>query len=233
MDNHLTVGNLTLSLDVSPANWITTQVRNFQHDVASLVPPVFEAYARVLHPAQLGHDEELEVRWEAIAKANHKAVTATMEWESIMPAGVLPEEDRQPGIWDYPPTRGSLPLRPAVRLAAVLAAHTTTPNSCWFAVWDGYSNIALASNSDIPRVQLPRRSMLLFYGPINAAATSLGRAPMDQRANVWWPADRAWCAASDVDTVSTYVGATRHCIDALLRAEGLEVMQSSPDDPVG
>ena len=40
-----------LTDDVSAADWVVAAVRDFDHTVGSLVPPVFEAYARVLHPA--------------------------------------------------------------------------------------------------------------------------------------------------------------------------------------
>jgi len=46
-----TLGDLRLVDDVSSADWIVAHVRNFEHDVGSLLPVGFAAYARVFHPA--------------------------------------------------------------------------------------------------------------------------------------------------------------------------------------
>ena len=56
--------------------WITRALRPFSdYCVGSQVPPVFEAYARVLHPASAkgpsAHaDDWLPVRWDAIAASS-------------------------------------------------------------------------------------------------------------------------------------------------------------------
>jgi hypothetical protein len=50
--------------------------------------------------------------------------------------------------------------------------------------------------------------------------------------NIWWPDDRAWCIASDIDLATTYVGASARCIERLLGADRLEVLPVSLDDRV-
>jgi hypothetical protein len=78
-----------LADDVSAADWVVAAVRDFDHTVGSLVPPMFEAYARVFHPAtrsvglgaQAGQD--VEVSWAQVAAANDRRAHAGMEWVAI------------------------------------------------------------------------------------------------------------------------------------------------------
>jgi hypothetical protein len=135
---------------------------------------------------------------------------------------------------------------------------TATPEDCWFCVWDGYgwgSGVPLVAVDDsgrppgavppsqpdpVPgpirsglRVELPHRSYLLYQGPVRAALTlpaldgTSGQCP-----NLWWPADRAWCVASEIDLPRTYVGGPRGLIDAILADDRIEALPAAPDDPV-
>ena len=83
------------------------------------------------------------------------------------------------------------------------------------------------------RVELPGRTYLLFEGSLTALARSLserldaGAFPLseflaDQSPNLFWPADRAWCVASEIDFDSTLVAGSSELIDAVLRAPTLE-----------
>ena len=74
--------------------------------------------------------------------------------------------------------------------------------------------------------------MLLLTGPLDAAATSLERPPFDQRANLWWPDDRAWCVASEIDLTTTDVGGNEDCVRDLLDDPGLEVLPVPVDQGV-
>jgi hypothetical protein len=50
--------------------------------------------------------------------------------------------------------------------------------------------------------------------------------------SLWWPDDRSWCVATDVDLQTTYVGASAECVNQLLQDDQLEVMQVPPDQSV-
>ena len=63
-----------------------------------------------------------------------------------------------------------------------------------------------------------------------AWVASLG--PSYQSANLWWPEDRAWCVATEIDFNTIYIGGTLGLIDALLACEELEVYQVEPTDGV-
>jgi hypothetical protein len=64
-----------------------------------------------------------------------------------------------------------------------------------------------------------------------AAATALCE-PFEQSPTLWWPDDRAWCVASEVDFHSTYVGGSRQLIDRLLGDERIEALEAAVTDRV-
>src|ERR671932_624471 len=69
--------------DDSPGAWIAAALRR-DRTVASLVPPVFEAYARVLHPAvRYAGDDDVDVRWDEVAAYNGTTAHRLMQWPAI------------------------------------------------------------------------------------------------------------------------------------------------------
>jgi hypothetical protein len=141
-----------------------------------------------------------------------------MEWGSITGSMEFFSEDDQDPLWQGAPAMGHLPTHVAARMAAVLARHTSTPEDCWFGVWSGWGSLV----ADGPTLALPGREHWLVRGPIGLAAENMAPEPAEQSASVWWPADRAWCVATDIDLVTTYVGGSADCIADLLAADGLE-----------
>ena len=75
--------------------------------------------------------------------------------------------------------------------------------------------------------------MLLLAGAIRAVGTSSLRvAPGWQSPNLWWPDDRAWCVSTEIDLMSTYVGGSRGCIQAIVEHRQLEAAEVEPSDGV-
>ena len=70
------------------------------------------------------------------------------------------------------------------------------------------------------------RSYYLFRGSI-AAASTLDFNGQYQSPNLWWPDDRGWCVATEIDGYSTYVGGSGRCIEAVLGDQRLEALPSS------
>jgi len=208
--------------DVSAADWIVAAVRNVDHTVGSLVPPVFEAYARVFHPATWRDDfaRDVEVPWAQVAAANGRQAHGGMEWLAITGSWEHLHGEPQPEVWDREPKEGSLPAAQAEALAPVLSRSTSTPGECFFAVWEGYGGLAVPPVART--VLMPRREMRLLTGPLSQAARVSMETGFEQSPSLWWPADRSWCVATDVDLMSTYVGGSRECIDAVVAASGLE-----------
>ncbi|RBY78236.1 hypothetical protein DQ238_13380 [Geodermatophilus sp. TF02-6] len=212
-----------MEIHVSAGAWIVEALRPFgRHVVGSLVPPVFPAHARVFHPAVRYHGlDDVDVTWAEVAAHNGTAAHPAMEWGSITGSMEFFEEADQSPLWNGAPARGHLPVSVAERLAAVLARHTTTPDDCWFGVWHGFGSVS----ADRPTLTLPGRQHWLVRGPVGLAAANLAPEPAEQSANLWWPADRTWCVATDIDLVTTYVGGSRACVDELLATDGLETAE--------
>jgi len=205
--------------DVSPGGWIADAVAPFGRGVASLVPPVFEAYARVFHPATRYLDvRDVDVSWTEVAAANGTVAHPVMEWGSITGSMEYFENTDQDPVWQGAPARGHLPTAVAARMVDVLARHTATPDDCWFGVWHGWGVL----DGDRPTLPLPEREYWLVRGPIGLATENMAPEPSEQSASLWWPADRAWFVATDIDLVTTYVGGSTGCIADLLAAAGLE-----------
>jgi hypothetical protein len=79
-----------------------------------------------------------------------------------------------------------------------------------------------------PLAALPNTSFMdLWYRPGSDNPANWYRSP-----GLWWPADRAWCVASDVDLQSTYLGASAGCIKQLVQDAQLEVLPVCADQSV-
>lgn len=129
------------------------------------------------------------------------------------------------------PGEGSLPPEVAQALHQILAAHTTRPDLCWFAVWDGWGCLDATMRSS-PAFILPNRRYHLFYSSITAIEVSFCHSPSNQSANLWWSDDCAWCVATEIDFMSTYVAGTTAAIDAISACTMLEVDRVEPTDGV-
>ena len=141
--------------------------------------------------------------------------------------------ESQPDLFDAGPQEGSLSEEIALALAGVLAQGTTRPDRCWFAVWEGWGGL----RDDLtfgPVFHLPARGYHLLTGPLSAVAESAldvpgpHHQPYYQSASLWWPDDRSWLVATEIDLESTYIGCTHACRDALLRLSVLEALEIDP-----
>jgi hypothetical protein len=200
--------HVTLTGDVTPAGWIAERLHPFGQDVGSVVPTGFAAYVRITNGQSrngvLGHDQ----------------------------AGAV---------------------------AGTLSKHTSRPDACWFCLWDGYgylhrggmawfvfarppfarirrgfrrlrlrwSRPRVSHLRAWPRVRLPNRDYLLFRGSIAQAAG------WQDGPNLWWPDDRAWCVASEIDLVHTYVGGSKALIADLIAGVKVEASPATVEDGIG
>lgn len=222
---------LTPAPDVSAANWIVEALQTFGESVLSLVPAGFPSYVRVFHPAwRLDDTGELKMpaRWADVALANGTRTSPAMQFRAVMSAPTFEHNlEPQPGIFDAEPQAGSLPDTLIETLVAVLVRHTATPERCWFAIWDGYG----ATRRDIrsaPCFRLPARDYHLLVGAVAAAAESALDVPFYQSPNLWWPDDRAWLVATEIDLDTTYIGCADACRDAIRAAPELETFTIDP-----
>jgi hypothetical protein len=248
---------MTPSEAVENADWIGTQLHPFiAHDVGSVVPSGFTAYARILHPAFMG---EVEVRWSQVAQWSGRVIHRAAQFHALVPSPPGPEVGSEP--FTYAPREGVLPQRQVQALAALLSKHTTKKDRCWFCLWDGFGYLNEGAIVAVRayymgswagrwarwrdkhlRVTIRRtnrrrirtnlvspntaRSYLLFIGSITQAAG------WQDGPNLWWPDDRAWCVASEIDLPYTYVGGSKELIDEILKHPELEALLSDVRDRV-
>jgi hypothetical protein len=210
------------------SRWITDAIRQFQYDVGSLVPPIFQAYARVFHPAY-GHAQpmpdprDFAVSWKAVAEANGRVAHPAMEWGSLVGSWQI---QSQPGLWDSPPDTGRLPVHVTKELSRILK-RCSRSDGVMYALWNGYGGMHIA---DAEMIELPHRPMYLIAGSIEDATEPFGIP--GRTANLWWPSDQRWCVATDIDLMTTYVGGGANCIEAIINSDALEAMPVTSDQRV-
>ena len=219
--------------DVSPGLWVEEGLSGFAR-LHSLLPPGFPAYARVFHPAYLDGDQEQPVRWSTVASWTGRTVHPLMQFPRI--AGLSDSDDindyyRDPP-WGEHPQFGSIPEAECRTLMNILRGFTSTPDRCFFGLWEGRGNIDDRLYPRGARVKGRGRDYLLFRGPLDGVMAFLdqGALPLwGDSPNIWWPEDRAWCVATDIDLYDTYVGGSVECIQAILDHPDLEALPTNLD----
>lgn len=252
--------------DPSPGDWIRPRLTRWGR-VDGLVPDGFEAYARVLHPVGEPADDPstwTPVRWSDVAARTGRPLGPRTCWHQVIGADDPWARDSPAWPGDCP-AEGTLVLPHLLALTGRLAPHTTTPDACLFAMWEGWGDLnggsvlVTAYLGDgpppgpttvvplpraftdaewaAPRLELPDRAYLLITGPLDAVAdVSLrpGRpVAWTQSPALIWPADRAWCVATEIDLDSTLVGGTRAAVDAVLADPLLEAFEVRASDELG
>jgi hypothetical protein len=247
---------LTQADDLTAAAWIAPRLGAFASGVRGVIPGGFEAYVRILHPAESADEP---ARWSTVAAATGKVAHALMQFHTLVGVGPY-ESDVDSAAWTGTvPDQGDLEPESLAALLDVLARHTASLDKCWFGVWEGYGwlpggpRITFVATSDgtLPpaaadrhfaaidydaRVELPKRNYLLFSGPLDAAV-EIGDWPtrewfLPHSPNICWPDDVSWFVATEIDLFCTYVGGSRALIDELLNDDRLEVWEAHLDDPI-
>ncbi|MGC2662283.1 MAG: hypothetical protein WA324_30335 [Bryobacteraceae bacterium] len=183
------------STQIVAAEWLAPRLRSFGSAVAAVVPDDFPAYVRILHPARGVKDEP--ITWAEVAARSGSTMHRLVQFHAIARSDPFGSGRPSPfGI--EPPDSGNLPANLLISLCAVLPEHTSTEDSCWFCLWDGYGWIygnpavsaivstpledtsGIAGPVSIPpglpsevlqgnKVTLPHRNYFLFNGPLRAA----------------------------------------------------------------
>ncbi|MGH8301512.1 MAG: hypothetical protein ACRET5_08615, partial [Steroidobacteraceae bacterium] len=189
----------TMAVDDSTA-WVRQRMSGELGTVTGAVPDGYSAYARILHPAST--PDGWPVAWREVAKGTAKKVHPLVQWHALVGADdYLNLTDSRWRGGD--PERGNLPptlLRPLLR---ILAAHTGSPERCWFCVWEGYGWPGSYAEETLA---LPKREYVVFTGSLDELMATPWYAVYDQSPNLFWPDDRAWCVATEIDFDSTLVG---------------------------
>jgi hypothetical protein len=226
---------VALSDDVAPAEWLRVALRPWTEGggidhVATLVPAAYPAHARILHR---GGTQSVDLRWADIAARTGKQLDAETTYQELIDWNSLARPHQPPDPW-IEPERGSLRPDECAAVAEVLARHTASPDVCWFCVWEGYGSAWTVLNrlsEHAHRVVLEHRNCLLFRGPVSAA-TAFRSEPWFQSPTLWWPQDRAWVVASELDIYSTYVAASPDAVRALIDHPVLEIVACAPEQDI-
>jgi hypothetical protein len=213
------------------ASWIPGRLHPFARDVGSIVPDGFAAYARVLHPPYriTPAGDKTPVRWGDIAAANNRTIADEMQLLDMSCQPTLYSASGEQ-LWDQQTETGNLPLEIAERLAAILPSHTLTPELCWFGVWNGYGDLRIGENEGA-MFSVPNRDLFLFHGTVGDVLTTFSQVDWIYRSpNLWWPDDRAWCVATEIDFTWSYVGGSSACIEQILGDSDLEAIPTNPEE---
>jgi hypothetical protein len=248
--------DMTPSDAVENADWIASRLHPFKaYDVGAVVPTGFAAYARILHPA---FTREREVRWAEVARWSGRVIHPEVQFHALVPPLPLDAIGTEP--FNFPPRIGVLPESHVRTLAELLSGHTTTKDKCWFCLWDGYgyfnegaiavfrayrdslagrfarwrhehvrASFRRARRRVIPGRRVtpnPQRSYLLFRGSVNQAPG------WEDGPNIWWPDDRRWCVASEIDLPYTYIGGSKELIEEIVEHPALEALRCDIRDGV-
>jgi hypothetical protein len=136
---------ITWLTDVSPADWIAPRLHPSHIDTGSVVPEGFEAYCRIFHPLRKHRPGAASRTWAEVAAENGRIVHPEMQVHMVSHrVGATPERyDLNDYINEL--DWGSLPLPERSELVDVLSSETTTPDRCWFCIWDGYGGLDAGS----------------------------------------------------------------------------------------
>lgn len=212
------------------ASWILPRLHRSTLDVCSVVPEGFDAYARIFHPPLKYSAAGIAapVRWRDIAAANGRTVE-----EELLSLGISSDPARFGSsgevLWDEQSHVGSLSLEIAVVLTEILRNHTRTPEKCWFGLWEGWGHVR-ARWPTVPTFSLPMdRTLLLFEGTLSdTLLTFADPAWIYRSANLWWPDDKTWCVATEIDFKWSYVAGSSACIEDVLHDPRIEAVPVTP-----
>jgi hypothetical protein len=239
--------------DLSDARWVEEALPDFAKLlVGSIIPGGYSAYARILHPAF--DDKSEHVPWRAIAEARGCELQSLTQWEELDPSfsGSSPPAPGE-GSLAAEQLTALLPL-----LGRATATSDDCWFAIWHGYGDfapqPSSSVMFASTdpnftplppdpppridvSELPTLRTPNREYYAFRGALHQVfeAQRAGRwspawVPGDGP-NLWWPNDRAWFVASEIDLSSTYVGGTHVVIDDILDEPLLEAFEVAADGP--
>lgn len=220
-----------------------------------LVPPAFEAYARILHrPRRLRDVEFATGTWNARAAQVGVSLGPSTRWDDLQGPG----SDKW-SLW-----RGELSGPEVEDLVSIVKQYTSAAEVCSFGFWTGWGHldgtgVLYAARGSLTqrletwrarreerrrnernRKELRRlptfsthggnRSYLLFQGPVEEAGSfwsSVGQCP-----TMWWPADRAWFVHTHDEATSTYLGGSRALVDQLVGGQVMESFEVQTDTPI-
>lgn len=115
------------------------------------------------------------------------------------------------------------------RTCRALAASTGSTEECFFAIWAGYAGVVSPLPGG-PRMHIPHRDYHLYAGSLSDLEewekpwTPDTPALCENLPAFVWPADHAWCLASDTDPHWAGIGSDTTTIRALMTRDDIDVV---------
>lgn len=245
--------------EVSAADWWVDRLDDFATGVGSLVPSSFEAVTRLFHPIEIDdHNEvtwaEVAERNGRIAHAEMQLHAIATPLGEQVPAEWNAAEAVASAVGH--PRVGELPIELFKIVADALGEFTTTPSELCFGFWNGYGGFTgqnfsrpykefmgmrywgrmRANGTSVPLevvngplIHAPSREYLLATGIAEDVSELLATHRPSQTPNMWWPADRAWFVATEIDFAWTYIGGGSAAIEAIEATPGIEALRTAFD----
>lgn len=192
--------------------------------VGSIVPTVFERYARIFHPAWLVYPERrTALSWAEMANWSGSKPHPLMQWDYIS----------APTMRDAvvePPDTGALPLAVSKPLHDILASHCKR-GACWLGVWKGWG---WDYRKHVPKtrfVDTGARDWDLFRAPLCMMDMPFFVGE-DKTANLIWCDDPSWWITTDIDLNTSYIGGDKKLIQEVLGSPTLEALPVTVDDGI-
>jgi hypothetical protein len=191
--------------------------------VGNVIPPVFEAWRKLLHP--MYRDAEIDdhvmrggrIRWEELAGEHGLEFHPEIHHASFaraFPGGRWPVRVRAP-------REGTLDAETCLALVEILEAHTRA-EQCYFY----YTGVSV--NYDDEHGFAPQ----LYRGLSRDLLAFEGMAEVNATPEYWWPEDRAWCVHTDWDSAFTLIGGPEAAVEELGRHPEIESLRVKAESRV-
>ncbi len=218
--------SVTLKSARSPevADWARREVARYSFGTVGSILPCdgFPATIRVLHPFQTAAGAD--VSWKVVGASIGFVVGAGTDSDDLIQAL---RESSPDGAEPGSPVPGRIPPEVARLIQGSLSEADVMGGRCYAAIWDGWPELQ-AESVDAPIVHWPARSWYLF----EASLTGDGMpqpAGLTVPPSLWWPDDRSWFVATDVDHRCSYVCCSREDASHLLANSSLEAFRVDAD----
>lgn len=219
--------------EVDAGAWLRERLRPPDGSVGSVAPIGFETCVRILHPLEW---RGRPATWADVAAEVGRVMHPLVQFGAL---AAHPSEHGEP-------FEGGLTLTAVTALADVLGRRTSTPRDVWFALWDGFGQFndgatwVVTDDEPVepvpplltpderrhPKLSMPMgRDYYLFRGPVSAVSALTRQDVWEQSPNLWWPADRAWCVATEIDFDSTLVSCSSRVAAELLADDRFETYE--------
>lgn len=163
-------------------------------------------------------------------------VNSSIPWDRLASFGP-PAFDAYARLWfgpgpdgqtNGPASRTSTDHAKVQALCELLHAENGTPLDCYFAIWDGWPDLSEVVQRS-PRIHIPHRAYCLLRGSLTDFDQWHPGETGFNLASFIWPADHAWCIASDVDHGWAGIGAGTDTIERLLSQSRLNITAADPE----